>query len=274
MKKGILFLLAMMSLATVSANNIKKSTGKIGVNYRYNNTVTFIERGVKFQVFLNGDFDFDTHYREPRYVDYHGRRSQINRGVRIERDFDGRVRRVGNVYINYDHRGNVKRIGSVYMRYRFGQLTRVGKLKIKYDRWGNPRFKGSVKRYKRYRNYEYEDDYYDDYHNEPYYNDDYGIDIDINIGDGWDYDHDYFYRKDFRDNYRQFKEDDNFYYYKAKPDAKVKKGRKLLKRKKLKKKEFKKKRRVIEREFDTHQRDEKVILDPEKRENTRRGRRL
>lgn len=221
MKKGILLLLGMMTMATINANNITKSTSKLGVTYRYNDAVTFVERGVQFHVFLNGDFDFNTHYRNTRYYDYYGKRVRSNRGVRIDRDRRGRVRRVGNTFINYDARGNVKRIGSVYMRYRFGQLTDVGNLRIRYDRWGNPRFHGNVK--------------YNDYCEDDVYYDDGGIDIDVNIGDVFDYDDIYFYRRDFRNNYRQFREDDNFFYYRAVPNAKIGKRSKVIKRRKSKK---------------------------------------
>ncbi|MEQ3500307.1 hypothetical protein ABMY20_11155 [Tenacibaculum sp. SSH1-16] len=213
MRTGILLLLAMMSLTTVNADNIEKSTSKIGVTYRYNEAVTFVERGIQFHVFLNGDFDFNTHY--DRYSDY---------GVRIKRDRRGRVRSVGNVYINYDARGNVKRIGSVFMRYKFGNLFKVGNLHIQYDRWGNPRFRGHVKSGG---HHYYGNDHY-------YYDDGVDINIDISIGDIFDYDDVYFYRKDFRRNYRQFREDKNFYYYRALPNAKIGKRSKVIKRRKHK----------------------------------------
>lgn len=206
MRTGILLLLAMMSLHTVNADNIDKSTSKLGVTYRYNDAVTFVERGIQFHVFLNGDFDFNTHYN--RYSDF---------GVRIKRDRRGRVRSVGNVYINYDWRGNVTRIGSVYMRYRFGNLLRVGNLHINYDRWGNPRYSGHVKRGNHY-----------------YYGNNHGINVDINIGNIYDYDDVYFYRKDFRRNYRQFREDNDFYYYRAVPKAKIGNKSQVIKRRKNK----------------------------------------
>lgn len=224
MKTRILFLAVIMCLATVSANNNDKSTSKIGVNYHYNESVTFFERGIKFHVFLNGDFDFNTHPQSNRYYDVNGYRYG-NGGVRIEKDYRGRVRRVGNVFINYDRRGNVKRIGSVHMRYKYGNLSRVGNLRIKYNRWGQPHFKGSVKRNK---HYYYDDDYYED---DYYDRDDFNIEFDVNI-DIFDYDDVYFYRRDFRDNYNKFREDNNFYYYKATPNAKVNEKRKFIKRRK------------------------------------------
>ncbi|WP_435263342.1 hypothetical protein [Tenacibaculum sp. nBUS_03] len=219
MRTGILFLLTILLVTPLSANNINKSTSKIESTYRYDDAVTFVERNVQFHVFLNGEFDFNTHYRNTQYVDYYGRRTKVNRGVRIDRDFKGRIRRVGNVFVNYDFRGNVTRIGSVFIRYRRGQLTKVGNLRIRYDRWGKPFYKGNVKNQRYYHDYETCDD---------------GFNIDINIGDVFDYDNAYFYRRDFRNNYRQFKEDSNFYYYRAKPNARIGKRSKILKRRKSK----------------------------------------
>ncbi len=208
----------MLFIGTVKADNIKKSTSKIGVNTFYNDAVSFVERGVKFHVFLNGDFDFNTHHQNTSYYDYNGNRTKRYRGVRIEKDYRGRIRRVGNTFINYDYRGNVKRIGSVFIDYRFGQLSRVGNLRVSYDRWGSPHFYGRVK------------------YNTHFYNNHFSI----GFGDIFDYDDDYFYRRDFRNNYKKYKEDTDFYYYKAKTNAKIGKRSKVLKRRKKGKRIYKK----------------------------------
>ncbi|MGG8498116.1 hypothetical protein ACQY1Q_17050 [Tenacibaculum sp. TC6] len=222
MRTGILFLLATMLLTPIRANDTNKSTSKIGVTNHYNNSVSFMERGVEFHVFLNGDFDFNTHPGDTRYVDYYGRRTRIDRGIRIERDSRGRIRSVGNVFVNYDYSGKVTRIGNIFMKYKRGLLTKVGNLHIKYDRWGNPRYKGFIKPGNRYNDYETCDD------------DGFNIDIDINIGDIYDYDDVYFFRRDFSNNYRQFREDNNYYYYRALPNAKIGNRSKVLRRKKSK----------------------------------------
>jgi hypothetical protein len=47
-------------------------------------------------------------------------------GVKVEHDDFGRVRRVGNVFINYDANDRIKRIGSVYMAYNRFALEQVG----------------------------------------------------------------------------------------------------------------------------------------------------
>ncbi len=57
-------------------------------------------------------------------------------GVRVSHDNLGRVRQVGNVFINYDAFDRVKRIGSVYMSYNRYALERVGGLEIIYNRRG------------------------------------------------------------------------------------------------------------------------------------------
>ena len=111
------------------------------IDYREAEPIVFRERGIEFFVFPTGDFDFNTVINGPR-----PRRGSINetygaprvedrgiRGVRIEHDSYGRVRRVGNVFINYDYYGRVKRIGSVYMTYNSFALTRIGGMRIFYN---------------------------------------------------------------------------------------------------------------------------------------------
>ena len=198
MKRGLLLLLGMfMMVSTVEANNGNKLLNRIGFHYSYDNSVNFIERGVEFFVFTNGEFDFDTRFD--------------NRRVQIRRDFRGRIRRVGRVYINYDAFGNVSRIGNVFMRYYRNRLTNVGNLSVRYDRWGYPLFYGNVKN-----NYFYDN----------------GIRINLNIGDICNYNDAYFYRNDFRRNYSQIREDRNYYYYRANPNAKIGKRSQILRRRK------------------------------------------
>lgn len=150
---GILFF--GMNMAKASDKKVltdDKGRGRYHVDYRDAEPIVFLERGVEFYVFPNGEFDFNTvsnHYSanpRPRSgginTTYGAPRSYSNygpreRGIRIEHDYMGRVRRVGNAFINYDAFGRVKRIGSVYMRYNSFALTQVGGLKIIYNRRGH-----------------------------------------------------------------------------------------------------------------------------------------
>jgi hypothetical protein len=76
--------------------------------------------------FADGQFDFTRPSGANMYYKPSGRRN-VNRtwsandarnqnfGVKVEHDDFGRVRRVGNVFINYDANDRIKRIGSVYI---------------------------------------------------------------------------------------------------------------------------------------------------------------
>ena len=185
-----------MMVSTVEANVGNNFPNRPGFIYSYDNSVYFVERGIEFFVFTNGEFDFDTRF--------------TNRGLRIRRNFRGQIRRVGNVFINYDRFGNVTRIGNVFIDYRFGRLHRVGDLRVRYDSWGAPIFFGNVR-----------DFYFDN-----------GVRININIGDVFGYNDAFFFRNNFRRNYIQFREDRNFYYYKARPNANIGKRSHIIKRRK------------------------------------------
>lgn len=111
------------------------------IDYRDAEPIEFRERGISFYVFPNGDFDFNTGNSS-----YIARRGGVPtttnienrgvRGIRIEHDNYGRVRRIGNVFINYDYYGRVKRIGSVYMTYNSFALTRIGGMRLFYNYHG------------------------------------------------------------------------------------------------------------------------------------------
>lgn len=116
------------------------------IDYREAEPVVFMERGVEFLVFPNGEFDFNTEpstrpsdtyhrYGRGRYNETYGAPNRGG-GVRIEHDQAGRVRRVGNVFINYDARGRVKRIGTIYMSYNSFALAQIGNLRLIYNRSG------------------------------------------------------------------------------------------------------------------------------------------
>lgn len=200
MKKGIFILLAMfMMVSTTEAKNDQILSNQVtnAISYNiYNNAVNFFERGIEFFVFTNGEFDFDTRFN--------------NRRIRINRDFRGRITNVGNVLIRYDRRGNVTRIGTVLIRYSSGLLTNVGDLRVRYNHWNAPVFYGNVRNF--------------------YYNN--GVRFNVSFGDVCDYNDVYFSRNDFGRNYTQFREDNNFYYYRARPNANIGKRSTILKRRK------------------------------------------
>ena len=196
-----------MSFVAVSANDKNVPSEKTITINRYDEAVSFIERGVQFHVFLNGDFEFDTPNRH--YYKYNNRRYRQN-NIRIDRDYKGRIKRIGANYIRYDYKGNVTRIGNIRIYYRRGVVRKVGDLKVSYNNWGDPYFYGNVHR-----------DYYDS-----------GIQFSLNFGTVFNYDDRYFYDYSFKNNYRKYREDKHYYYYKVKPNGKVGKRGKLIKRRK------------------------------------------
>ena len=147
---------------------------RTGVSIYDAEPISFTERGVAFYVFADGQFDFNT--VPSAGENYHrGQKHGVNQtygapahysdsGVRVEHDSEGRVRRVGNVFINYDANNRIKRIGSVYMSYNRYALSQVGGLKILYNKRGEiTGYSGTVngRTYTTY-NSSYNNDYYND----------------------------------------------------------------------------------------------------------------
>ncbi len=149
MKKITLFVASLMLTATqIKASEIINFHGSDLITNRFNadEPIQFSERGIDFFVFQNGEFDFKTR-TDDNNGDYYfktaGRRSaKVNNnnfenfGVRIERDNFGRIRRIGNTFINYDFQDRVSRIGSVFLRYNRFALVQIGGLQLVYNRFG------------------------------------------------------------------------------------------------------------------------------------------
>jgi hypothetical protein len=136
-------------IVNAAANNKFSHERRSAVDFRNAEPIVFTERGVEFFVFADGQFDFNTRPSSSNmYYKPSGRRS-VNRtygapmnkrnqnfAVKVEHDGFGRVRRVGNVFINYDANDRIKRVGSVYMTYNRFALEQVGGLQIIYNRRG------------------------------------------------------------------------------------------------------------------------------------------
>jgi hypothetical protein len=150
MKKITLLAVSIMLTASLANANETKSFEMMDVTtgrFSFDEPISFTERGIEFFVFPNGDFDFNTRPNDSQ-GDYFFRgagkkgnvtlnRGGVNFGVLIEHDSFGRVRRVGNTFINYDFSDRVSRIGSIYMKYNRFALAQIGGLRIIYDRRGD-----------------------------------------------------------------------------------------------------------------------------------------
>jgi hypothetical protein len=146
--KKITFLVASILLlgGVANASEMKKIDDEKRKKLNLNEPISFVERDVAFYVFADGTFDFNTqggtsggyYYKETGRRSVEADRNRpVNQGVVIEQDAFGRVRRVGNTFINYDAFDRVSRIGTVFIKYRNDFLTQVGGLQLVYDRRGN-----------------------------------------------------------------------------------------------------------------------------------------
>lgn len=152
---------------------------KFPVTIRNAEPIVFIERGIEFYIFPDGQFDFNTVPSTNTDFYYRSGRRNVNRifgaprrysnvGIRIEHDNFGRIRRVGNIFMNYDANNRIKRIGNVYMTYNRFALVQVGGLRIIYNRRGQiVNFIGNVNGRMYHDDINYDNDFDDNnYHND------------------------------------------------------------------------------------------------------------
>ncbi len=136
MKKLVLLFTALI-LGT-AGTQASTTEGKVATSnaYNNNNAFIFVEQGITFAVYPDGEFDF---YIE-NYVS--GRKN----GVTMNSGYDyspyaqyddyGAVIQVENVPIYYDYYGRVTQIGDVDIRYRNNRVQRVGGMYVYYNRNG------------------------------------------------------------------------------------------------------------------------------------------
>ena len=149
MKKITILVASIFLIGSGVANATERNNGRFPVDVRNADPIVFMERGVEFYVFPDGQFDFNTRPSNGEMYYKSGRRNgpnmtygspsngqNRNYGVKVEHDYTGKVRRIGNVFINYDANDRIKRVGSVYITYNRYALTQVGGLQIIYNRRG------------------------------------------------------------------------------------------------------------------------------------------
>jgi hypothetical protein len=188
MKKITLLVASIFLFGGIVANAADRNNKKHAVDFRNVEPVVFTERGVEFYIFADGQFDFNTRPSRNEVQYNLERRSVVNKtygaprnwknencGIKVEHDNFGRVRRVGNVFINYDANNRVKRVGSVYMNYNRYALSQVGGLQIIYNHHGQVvDFVGNVNGEVAYQyNQKYDDDNNYEYENKQNHNNDY-----------------------------------------------------------------------------------------------------
>lgn len=149
MKKiALLFTCMLIGLTTVSAKELNNNNNIDKNHFRNAEPITFIENGVKFLVFADGSFDYNTINRNNQYANKHNVKRN-NKRVIVSRDRFGKINRIGNVFLNYNRFGKITSIGSVNIDYnrKNGIVNRVGYLNVDYNQKGKIKSsKGHVKR--------------------------------------------------------------------------------------------------------------------------------
>jgi hypothetical protein len=174
MRKYLLLFISIVTLGLVNANN-EFNINSVTSSY-YNNkgeSFTFVENGITFSVFQNGEFDF---YINPRNglhanVDFGAVSISYNSGYNydayVQYDDYGAIIQVESVPIYYDHYGRVVRAGSVRIKYHSNRLVRIGGLRVYYNAYGHySYYNGFINTYNRH--YVYHP--YHNYFIRPYYN--------------------------------------------------------------------------------------------------------
>lgn len=137
MKNSILiFIFMAFGLTSCASTNFTGTSSSV----RYNEPFIFVEQGVEFAVYPDGQFDFYYNPNNPyrnriiapgRIMTYN---SAYNYGPYLQFDDYGAVIQIETVPIYYDFYGRIIRAGSVPIAYNnFGRISRIGNLLVHYN---------------------------------------------------------------------------------------------------------------------------------------------
>ncbi|GAB1857917.1 hypothetical protein MHTCC0001_27540 [Flavobacteriaceae bacterium MHTCC 0001] len=145
MKKYI-FLIAAIILggftATAATTNLAENT-ITRFNRGYGNSFIFVENGIEFSVFPDGQFDFNILSCQPNLsISYNAPRANIsfntgyNYNAFVQYDEFGAIIQIENTPIFYDYYGRIAQAGNINIHYNsFGRISRVGGLYVHYNRF-------------------------------------------------------------------------------------------------------------------------------------------
>ena len=137
--KNIAFLISFLFIG-ISASAASEATAPRA----YNDAFIFVENGVEFAVYPNGEFDFyyNPEFRRTNVVNISTPNMNIsynsghNYDAYVQYDDYGAVIQIESVPVFYDYYGRIIRAGDVFIDYnRRGRIARVGGLHIHYNRF-------------------------------------------------------------------------------------------------------------------------------------------
>lgn len=159
MKKLILFFAAIIlgGFSATATTNLDNNT--VSTFYRgYGNSFIFVENGIEFSVFPDGQFDFNILRYQPDLAISIGNRnanitfnSGFNYNAYVQYDEFGAIIQIENTPIFYDFYGRVVQAGNVNIFYNnFGRINRIGGLYIHYNRFNRfSHYTGFINRFNR-----------------------------------------------------------------------------------------------------------------------------
>lgn len=113
-----------------------------GATFSYGNPFIFVENGITFSVYPDGEFDFyiDNRVGVGANVNIGHTNITFNSGYNydpyVQYDDYGAVIQIENVPVYYDYYGRVNQIGDVNIWYRNGRVNRIGGLYVYYNNRG------------------------------------------------------------------------------------------------------------------------------------------
>ncbi|QLG47122.1 hypothetical protein [Costertonia aggregata] len=142
MKKLVLLLSAVVLGTTgIMASTLEDKVATRNA-YRFNNSFIFVENGITFSVYPDGEFDFyiDNRVNIGANVNFGRTNITFNSGFDYspfaQYDDYGAVIQVENVPIFYDFYGRVNQIGNININYRNGRVNRLGGMYVFYNNRG------------------------------------------------------------------------------------------------------------------------------------------
>ncbi|MCB0375306.1 MAG: hypothetical protein KDD04_05245, partial [Sinomicrobium sp.] len=140
--KNVILLLATLFMGAFGAHASHPAAGAAGNDhpdaaFGYGNSFIFVENGITFSVFPDGEFDFyvnDTPYAGAQ-VNI-GFNAGYNYNHYLQYDDYGAVIQVINTPVFYDYYGRVVQIGSVRIFYNNSRVIRIGGLHVYYNPYG------------------------------------------------------------------------------------------------------------------------------------------
>ena len=138
--------------------NIKSNVNTTFYSYNnYGEKFTFVENGITFSVFQNGEFDFYINPRNGLHTNINfgavniSYNSGYNYNAYVQYDDYGAIIQIENVPIYYDYYGRITQVGNVNVNYFNNRLARIGGLQVYYNTYGHySHYAGYINQYNRY----------------------------------------------------------------------------------------------------------------------------